>query len=700
MIIHMAKVKITNWTIIISLTFSFISCIKKDLDSLLVPSVFSDHMVLQQQVDVPFWGTSKANHEVTVSGSWGISATSKANEKGEWDLSLNTPVAGGPYTVTIKSYDEEIKFKNVLIGEVWLASGQSNMEYKLDHCIECIDNQKVEIASANYPDIRMFTVPMDLSGEAIKNESWLITNPKNVKKFSAVAYFFARHLHEKLKVPIGIINSSWGGTRVEAWISHNKLLNLDLTKNRIPDIDDYDSLKNEFLRLNDSINNLNEKDFGFQTYQVPSIWTDFNIGDLRFKDVDFDDSSWPYWNPKHHSNENEKVNEGRFESVFDEIDASLLSDAVIWFRTEVMINDINDDYHINITRGIDDVDQTYFNGILIGNESDWSLERDYKIPKKILKKGKNTLAIRVTDLGGPGGFNSPVLLKSSLEIRELPLRSFKYRHEAFITTQRSFIVKHNYSADELIQKTQQINDKLREGYLIDDPNAYSMQFDKMLNPILPYGIKGAIWYQGEANVVNYNEYQELFTGMIEDWRDHWGYDFSFYYAQIAPFDYAEKSERSHELRDTQRKSLKVVSNTGMATLLDIGEKDDIHPANKQDVGKRLALLALDNDYNFDLVSSGPLYKNHVIFNDYIQVDFENIGSGLVSRGILKDFEIAGADSIFLAAKAEIVNNKVRVWSNKVSEPIHVRYGWKNWMVGTLFNKEKLPASSFNSINGN
>ena len=218
-------------------------------------------------------------------------------------------------------------------------------------------------------------------------------------------------------------------------------------------------------------------------------------------------------------------------------------------------------------------------------------------------------------------------------IRELPFRSFKHRHQAFITTQRSFVVKHNYSADELIQKTQQINDKLREGYLIDDPNAYSMQFNKMLSPVLPYDIKGAIWYQGEANVVNYNEYQELFTGMIKDWRDHWGYDFPFYYAQIAPFSYAEKSERSYELRDAQRKSLRVVSNTGMATLLDIGEKDDIHPANKQDVGKRLALLALDNDYNFNLASSGPLYKNHEILKNYIQVDFENKGSGLVSGDV-------------------------------------------------------------------
>ena len=696
---NMDNFNFTNWIIFISLIFFFVLCKEKDRSSLIMPPVFSDHMVLQQQEEVAFWGVSKAEQKVTVSGSWGVSTTSKANEVGQWNLKLNTPIAGGPYVVTIKSFDEEIEFKDVFIGEVWLASGQSNMEYKLDHCLECIDDQKTEIASASYPDIRMFTVPMDLSGEAIKNESWLITNPKNAKKFSAVAYFFARRLHKELKVPIGIINSSWGGTRVEAWISQNKLSILDLTKNRIPKIDDYDSLKKEFLHLNDSINKLNEKDFGFQTYQVPGVWADLDLDDLKFKDVDFDDSSWPYWNSKHYSNAKDKVNEGRFESVFDEIDASLLSDAVIWFRTEVTVNDINDDYHINIARGIDDADQTYFNGILIGSESDWSLERNYKIPKEILRKGKNTLAIRVTDLGGPGGFNSPVLLKTSFETRELPFRSFKFRHHAFITTQRSFMVKHNYSADELIQKTQQINDKLREGYLIDDPNAYSMQFDKMLSPILPYGIKGAIWYQGEANVVNYNEYQELFTGMIEDWRDNWGYDFSFYYAQIAPFDYAEKSERSNELRDAQRKSLKKVSNSGMATLLDIGEKDDIHPANKQDVGKRFALLALDNNYNFDLVSSGPLYKNHEILKGYILVDFDSKGSGLVSRGMLKDFEIAGTDLIFFPAKAEIVNNKVRVWSDNVSKPIHVRYGWKNWMIGTLFNKEKLPASSFSSVNG-
>jgi sialate O-acetylesterase len=217
----------------------------------------------------------------------------------------------------------------------------------------------------------------------------------------------------------------------------------------------------------------------------------------------------------------------------------------------------------------------------------------------------------------------------------------------------------------------------------------------MLKPVLPYSIKGAIWYQGESNVDNNDEYQELFAGMIEDWRENWGYDFPFYYVQIAPFEYIP-SQESQKLRDAQRKTLKTTSKTGMAVIMDIGEEKDIHPHNKQDVGKRLALLALDKDYEFDIISSGPLYKNHQTFPNYIDIDFENKGSGLMSKGVLKDFEIAGDDMIYKTAKAEIIDNKIRVSSNKVKYPKHARYGWKNWTVGTLFNKEGLPASSFSS----
>jgi sialate O-acetylesterase len=219
----------------------------------------------------------------------------------------------------------------------------------------------------------------------------------------------------------------------------------------------------------------------------------------------------------------------------------------------------------------------------------------------------------------------------------------------------------------------------------------------MLKPVIPYTIKGAIWYQGESNVENYNEYQELFSAMIEDWREIWGYNFPFYYAQIAPAIYGE-SHLSHYLRDSQRKTLEFTSNTGMAILMDIGEKDNVHAKNKQDVGKRLALLALKNDYNFDIVPSGPLYKGHINYDNYIDIDFDYKGSGLCLKGNSKDFEIAGIDEVFYNASAKIIGDKLRVSSNSVIYPKHVRYGWKNWVVGSLFNKEGLPASSFNSLN--
>ena len=255
---------------------------------------------------------------------------------------------------------------------------------------------------------------------------------------------------------------------------------------------------------------------------------------------------------------------------------------------------------------------------------------------------------------------------------------------------------HDYPYDKLLDNYENIEKKIHRGYVTNSPYGNSISFEKMLRPLIPYTIKGFIWYQGESNVSNYNNYQELFSGMIEDWREKWKYDYPFYYAQIAPAIYGE-NYYSHMLRDAQRKTLESTSKTGMAILMDIGEKDDVHARNKQDVGKRLALLALDNDYNFDIVSSGPLYKSHKSYNNYIDVDFENKGSGLYSKGELKDFEIAGDNQVFYSASAKIIGNKVRVSSKRVKTPKHVRYGWKNWTIGSLFNKEGLPASSFNSV---
>ena len=687
----------------------FVSCsIDKKESELILASIFSDSLVLQQMYDTALWGKSKPNEIITVKGSWGKEASTQSNEKGDWELKLSTPKAGGPYTITIQTSNNSILLKDVMIGEVWLSSGQSNMEWKMNQCVNCIDNQDEEISKVNNNEIRMFTVPMDLSGELIKKSKWLVANPKNAEEFSATAYYFARKLNKELKIPIGIVNTSWGGTRVEAWTSNRKLMSIPATNDKIPKYDDYDLFEKELIRLNDSIKLVVQNKFGFKTVEIPKWtedetlwksykkeWSSLDVGDKEFKKVDFDDSNWSQWESKYtdYGNINYQ-SEGRFESAFEESN-KLLSDGVIWFRTKIIIDDISEDYQLVVEKGIDDTDQTYFNGELIGNTFSWSRKRSYNIPKELLKKGENILAIRITDRIGGGGFNSHVIIKNSKIKKQLVFSEFKFKHHAFIINASSVII-HNLSHEELIKKSSYLLDNIPMQYRINDPNGYSALFKKMLTPVMPYTIKGTIWYQGESNVDNNYEYQELFTGMIEDWRENWGYDFSFYYVQIAPFKYGVFQE-SQKLREAQRKTLKTTSKTGMVVLMDIGEEEDIHPHNKQDVGKRLALLALEKDYEYDIISSGPLYKSHEIFKNYIDIDFENKGSGLQSNGILKDFEIAEDNMVYQKAKAEIIDNKVRVSSSMIKYPKHVRYGWKNWTVGTLFNKEGLPASSFNSI---
>jgi len=706
---------------LVPIVLIFISCNSNKEVLLSIAPIFTNQMVLQQKQNVPFWGISNPNTKISITASWGESSETSADKKGKWILKINTPAAGGPFQIKIKAelkekinfFSKEIitTFNDVMIGEVWLASGQSNMGMMMEHegCNDCIDNQKEEIANAKYHEIRMFRITEDLTGEGIKNQKWKIANLENAKEFNAVAYFFARKLYEKLDVPIGIISSAWGGTKIESWTSNKKLKKLSLIKKPLPKNIDIDLLQKERKNYNDSIAKINEKNLGFKTYELPKpyyVWTgqhdiwdiykdkwaNLDLEDIKYKGIQFDDSKWNNW-PKFRISQKKSKNPGKFESVFDS--NNLLSDGVIWFRTKININDISDDYFLLIEKGIDNIDQTFFNGEMIGNTYSVIDKRNYKIPKEILVKGSNTLSIRVTDLAGGGGFNSPLILKNYSTSRIIPFYKFKFKHHAFITNGSSAIV-HNYSLNDLEEKSDQIKANIIQGYEVNSPGAYSILFEKMVAPIIPYKIKGTIWYQGESNVINYNEYQTLFSAMIDDWRNTWGYDFPFYYAQIAPYTYNE-NEFSQGLREAQRKTLDSTYKTGMAVLMDIGKEDDIHPPNKQDVGKRLALIALDKDYGFDIVSSGPLYKSHKNFKKYIDVDFDHKGSGFISKGKLKDFEIAGSDGVFYKASAKIIKNKVRVYSNKVNNPKHIRYGWKNWVIGSLFNKEGLPASSFNSL---
>ena len=699
-------------TNLILIVFLFFSCITR-VENLALPSVFSDYMVLQRETEVSFWGKSSPNEKIEIRGSWGKSSSVKADTSGKWELNLATPSAGGPYEVVVNDSKNSIVYKDVLIGEVWLASGQSNMQWKLNQCKDCIDNQDEEIANANYQDIRFFNNPMDLSRQVVKNQSWRKVKSEYAKEreginskesFSATGYFFARELHKKLKVPIGIIGSSWGGTRVEAWTSPQKLKqiyseNLEL----LSGIDlSYKEYENEIKKYNDSIAMVNGDRLGYKIIDIPdwsqdSIewekikngWQNLNLDDINYSTKDFDDSDWPIW-VANQPDPYDIERRGSFETVFD-FEKKLLSDGVIWFRTDVLIDDIDEDYILVFKDGIDDADQTYFNGTLVGNTFIHNKERNYIVPKDIINKGSNSIAIRITDLGGIGGFNGPVLLKNSSEKISIPYNSFRFKHHAFINALSSFMV-HNLNLNELLNVSDSLEKMILISKDVNSPNAYSRLYRNILSNIILYTIKGTIWYQGESNVSNYNEYQTLFSAMIDDWRETWGYDFPFYYAQIAPFP----EPGTLGVREAQRKALESTENTGMAVLMYIGEEDDIHPHNKQDVGKRLALLALDKQYGFNYVSSGPEYKSHQAKGRYLYVDFDSVGSGLDFIGGENGFEIAGNNNVFYPAAAKIVNNRIRLYSKDVKRPINVRYGWKNWTVGTLFNKEGLPASSFSS----
>ena len=704
----MLKKSLNKITILVVITF-IISC-ENEKQDLKLPSIFSDNMVLQQKTNVSFWGTSNSNERIIISPSWGVSKYINANNEGEWELKLKTPEAGGPYQIEVKSDSQTVVYNDVLIGEVWIASGQSNMGMRLSDGIE---NQDEEINNANYNDIRFFSVLEDLTGQSIKHQKWLKTTPENAEKYSAAAYFFARKLHKELDIPVGVISSSWGGTKVESWISNKKLKSFeDLINENLPKNIDQKLIDIERVNYNDSIANLNKSKLGISTFDLPEPyflwnenmvwnidlwekyrynWTELDLNDFEFKNSDYNDSLWNFV-PKSLN----KSNSLKLNNIF-QAKENTISSGIVWFRTKILVDNLNTDYSFYVEKGIDHIDQTFFNGELIGNTFSIDGKRNYTIPKSLLKIGENSIAIRITNLGGDGGFNSPVIIKNNSSFDTISFKNFKFRHHAFVTNGSSVLV-HNYPFNELIQDYNIIEKKLYRGYVINSPYGNSISFEKMLKPIIPYTIKGAIWYQGESNVGNYNEYQELFSGMIEDWREIWGYDFPFYYAQIAPAIYGE-SYLSHNLRDSQRKTLESTANTGMAILMDIGDKDNVHAKNKQDVGKRLALLALKNDYNFDIVSSGPLYKGHINYKNYIEIDFDYKGSGLdLKKGGSKDFEIAGSDGVFYDASAKIIGDKLRVSSKSVINPKHVRYGWKNWIVGSLFNKEGLPASSFNSIN--
>ncbi|HKK77896.1 MAG TPA: sialate O-acetylesterase [Saprospiraceae bacterium] len=629
--------------------------------------LFTDGMVLQQSSEVTLWGTANTGRDITVESSWEATAQTTSDEEGNWSAVISTPEAGGSYQINVISGQDTQSIMDVLIGEVWLASGQSNMEMPLSGWPprDTILKSAREIAQADYSEIRMFTVARNYTTTPIDSVSgeWQRATSENVADFSATAYFFAERLHNSLNVPVGIIHSSWGGTVAEAWTSAEKLGTLG----------DFDET---LATLHDpSIQEAVDAWFGSLTsIPIPTTEEDW-------QSIDLQDEAFLKGN----------VSDDIYESVtlpgaIDQFKSGNY-DGVVWLKKTFTIEDADQDLSLQIG-AIDDMDATYINGEKVGGfevPGFYNAERSFEVPNGILREGENTIAIRVIDTGGGGSVSGPIVLSSPGGATLNLEGEWQLRTIAEIKDGRFYLYPPETDFDQ--------RPNLRQF----NQNTPTALYNAMIHPLVPYQLAGAIWYQGESNVSRAEQYQELFPAMITDWRERWGEDFPFYFVQIAPYNYG--NDLSPNLRDAQRLSLET-PNTGMVVTLDIGNPENIHPANKQDVGRRLAGLALKNDYGQDLVASGPLFRGVSFQGAMASITFDHTGSGLIAKdGLLTGFELAGEDKVFVSAVAKIVDDKVEVFSPGLSTPAYVRYAYTDVSTASLYNQEGLPASSFSSETG-
>jgi len=658
----------------LSLALLLTSC-QNGPSNLQLPSLIGDNMVLQQSSDSKIWGKAEPGHKITVIPDWTSAVSAKSGDDGKWSVLIPTPVAGGPYTITVEGKDTSIVINNVLIGEVWFCSGQSNMEMPLAGWppVDTIMHSARTIAAAAIPEIRLFNVQRKVSGVPLEEctGKWLVCSPETVKPFSATAFFFGKKINEELKVPVGLIESAWGGTPSESWTSAETLRNageftkeIDEMSASGPQMADYQSWLDEHK----------------QTEIKPADddqWKKLDFGDMLLAMPGYNDSSWP-----------EMTLPAKFENTIGEFDGA------VWFRKEVEIPRRMAGKDLILSLGpIDDMDCTFFNGETVGATETagfWQINRDYLIPGGLVAEGVNTISVRVLDTQGGGGiWGAPGSMK--LSVKESSSITFSIEGDWKYMPVAELIGNKFYIFDFV---KNEFKEKQRPKSL--GPYSPSVLYNAMLNPVVNYRIKGAIWYQGETNVGRADQYAKIFPLMINNWREAWGIkDFPFYFVQIAPWIYAGlDSTNSVLLREAQAKSLSVLK-TGMVVTLDIATVMNIHPPFKLEVGERLANLALSNDYGFAKPSVGPVYKSMIRDGNTIKLQFDNTGSGLTSKNeFIPEFEIAGRDGKFIKAVAKIVNNEVWVSSPSAGDPVNVRYCWRNGAVGTLLNLEGLPASQF------
>ncbi|HEY5970297.1 MAG TPA: sialate O-acetylesterase [Chitinophagaceae bacterium] len=618
-----------------------------------LPRLVRDSMILQRDTKINIWGWAAKNEKISINFNSKSYKTTTGSD-GKWLIQLPPMKAGGPYTMDITG-SNKISLKEILIGDVWICSGQSNMVHQLN--IHDVTYAK-DIAEANNPQIRHFWIPTvtNLQGpqDDLTTGYWKSAIGNDIRPFSAVAYFFAKKLYEKYHVPIGLINASVGGTPIEAWTSEEGLKEFSAMQETIK--------KNKDTAY---INGLNRRAFAGNTNRQPPLPQDKGLtGPKSWYDVSYVPKGWKtiavpgYWED---------------QGIKD-------LNGIVWYRKEIDVpaSMVGKPAKVFLGR-IVDADILYINGKQVGNTTYMYPQRRYYIPADVLKAGKNILVVKVTNNNGKGGFvpDKPYCLFAGNDT--IDLKGYW-----------------QYKVGEVYQP--------RSGGFggggISAQNQPAALYNSMIAPLINYSVKGFLWYQGESNAGRPEEYAKLQPAQIADWRNKWKQpDAPFLYVQLPGFmdyNYLPSESGWAILRESQMRSLSV-PNSGMAVAIDLGEWNDIHPDNKKDVGERLALAAIKIAYGENIIYSGPIYQSAKVEGNKVTINFTNVGSGLITNDgeELSEFAIAGADKKFVWAKAKIDGDKIVVWNENVANPIYVRYAWADNPVNpNLYNKEGLPASPF------
>jgi sialate O-acetylesterase len=617
--------------------------------------IFSDNAVLQRQKPIPIWGWAMAFEDVTVSlGNQRQMA--KADKDGKWMVKFSAMESGGPYVLDVSAKSGKVSVKNVLIGEVWLCSGQSNMEWTVKQAKDFASERK----DADYPKIRHFFVEHEVSMQPkddLDKGVWKESSAETVGDFTAIGFFFARKIYKELGVPVGLVHSSWGGSQIEGWISKDAMLTSDEFK-------DYATKLPKDWAGADALleRNIKRQILGDENAN-PTL-----ADEKKFTNANYDFSKW------HKAG---AMNQWDWNGIWAWRGNGFMAKTV-----EVPAGFISQETVLGLAGGYN-YNEIYidgkqvFAGILKGEK------REVVVPKNSWKAGENKIVVKMNKMIEPEWFGLGLM----------------------------------GSADDIFvaSKDEKVQIGGNDWYLMPsfaEPHEYAHSsnnvgtaiYNGMVAPLVPFGIRGVLWYQGETNAGRSYQYRKAFPLLINDWRNKWNDEFPFYFVQLSSYGANQSSNVGSgwaELREAQTMTLSLPK-TGMAVTIDIGNPNDVHPLNKQDVGKRLAANALKLTYGKDVLHSSPMFESVKFENDKAIVSFKFAGDGLMTNdkfGYVRGFEIAGEDKVFYYAKAEIQGDKVIVWNENVKNPVAVRYAWSDAPIdANLFNSVGFPASPFRTDN--